>query len=40
VAEAVQAGVRGADLPGGSLTALDFKLKLIARESRLLDKLA
>jgi len=40
VAVAVKAGVRGEDVPGWSLRDMDFKLKLLTREMRLLDKLA
>ena len=40
VAAAVETGVRGEDLPGWSLRDMDLKLKLLAREMRLLDKLA
>ena len=40
VAAAVRVGVRGADLPGWSLRDMDLKLKVLAREMRLLDKLA
>src|SRR5579883_3391737 len=40
VAAAAKAGVRGEDLLGYSLRDMDFKLKILAREMRVLDRLA